>query len=176
MSRLLDEPGCEDNTPPRPQALEGLGQQLSCLAKTVNDLRRKEEAILEQSNRRILGGHLMHNNQWGYGNFSSHARTLEHKFYDCYEGNRLGTRNSFNYTSCKRVSRNDVRNGGNYVNMDERFHKRKGDYERYYDSYNKGGYSYRSSQTWGTTSRSPSYNNLKLPLLCGTFGPHDYEA
>ncbi|KAI5653075.1 hypothetical protein M9H77_30262 [Catharanthus roseus] len=61
--------------------------------------------------------------------------------------------------------------------MDERFHKRKGDYEGYYDSYNYGGYNYRrSSQTLGTTSRPLIYNNLKLPLLYGTFGPYDYKV
>ncbi|KAI5648296.1 hypothetical protein M9H77_34301 [Catharanthus roseus] len=75
------------------------------------------------------------------------------------------------------VPGNDARIGGNYVNMDERFNKRKGDYEGYYDSYNYGGYNYRrSSQTLGTTSRPLSYINLKLPLLCGTLGPYDYEA
>ncbi|KAI5671393.1 hypothetical protein M9H77_11757 [Catharanthus roseus] len=47
----------------------------------------------------------------------------------------------------------------------------------YYDNYDYGGYNYRrSSQTLGTTSRSLSYNNLKLPLVCGTLGPYDYEA
>ncbi|KAI5667426.1 hypothetical protein M9H77_17279 [Catharanthus roseus] len=61
--------------------------------------------------------------------------------------------------------------------MDNRFRKRKGDYERYYDSYNYGGYNYRrSSQTMGTTSRSLTYNNSKLPLLCRPVGPYDYEA
>ncbi|KAI5663859.1 hypothetical protein M9H77_23182 [Catharanthus roseus] len=34
----------------------------------------------------------------------------------------------------------------------------------------------RSSQTLGTASRPLSYNNLKLPLSCGNFGPYDYEA
>ncbi|KAI5676466.1 hypothetical protein M9H77_07416 [Catharanthus roseus] len=29
---------------------------------------------------------------------------------------------------------------------------------------------------YGTISRSLSYNNLKLPLLDGTFGPYDYKA
>ncbi|KAI5659368.1 hypothetical protein M9H77_28161 [Catharanthus roseus] len=90
----------------------------------------------------------------GYSNFSSHTRSYERNSYDCYEGNRFGTRNDFNDISCKRVQRNDVRNRGNYVNMDERFHKRKGDYEGY----------------------DVSYNNLKLHLLCGTFGPYNYEA
>ncbi|KAI5649968.1 hypothetical protein M9H77_35973 [Catharanthus roseus] len=52
------------------QALKGLEQQLSCLVKDVNDLKREEEAYYEQSNRRHLG-----------------------------------------------VPRNDVRNGGNYVNI-----------------------------------------------------------
>ncbi|KAI5677936.1 hypothetical protein M9H77_08886 [Catharanthus roseus] len=44
-------------------------------------------------------------------------------------------------------------------------------------SYNYGGYNYRiSSQTFETTSKRFSYKKLKLPLLCGTFGPYDYEA
>ncbi|KAI5672624.1 hypothetical protein M9H77_12988 [Catharanthus roseus] len=61
--------------------------------------------------------------------------------------------------------------------MDEKFHKRRGDYEEYYDSYNYGGYNCRrSSQTLGTTSRPLSFNNLKLPILCGTFGPYDNKA
>ncbi|KAI5653440.1 hypothetical protein M9H77_30627 [Catharanthus roseus] len=121
------------------QALEGLGQQLSCLAKDGKDLRREEGAILDQSSRRNLGGHPIHNNQSGY------------------------------------VPRNENRNEGNYVNG--RFDKRRYDYEGYYDSYNYRGYNYRrSSQTFGTTSRHLSYNNVKLPISCGTFGPYDYEA
>ncbi|KAI5675911.1 hypothetical protein M9H77_06861 [Catharanthus roseus] len=34
----------------------------------------------------------------------------------------------------------------------------------------------RKSQTLETTSRPLSYNNLKLPLICGTFVSYDYEA
>ncbi|KAI5676211.1 hypothetical protein M9H77_07161 [Catharanthus roseus] len=167
----------EDDSRHEQQDFEGLEQQLSCLIKGVKDLRKEEEAILEQSNRKNHGGHPMRINQRGYCNFSPHDRSYEHNFYDCYEGNRYGTRNDYNDTSCKRVPRNNVRNEGNYVNMDERFHKRKGDYERYYESYNHGGYKCRkSSQTLGITSRPLSYNKLKLPLLCGTFGPCDYEA
>ncbi|KAI5676367.1 hypothetical protein M9H77_07317 [Catharanthus roseus] len=37
------------------QALEGLEQQLSCLVKGLKDLKREEEAILEQISRRNLG-------------------------------------------------------------------------------------------------------------------------
>ncbi|KAI5676782.1 hypothetical protein M9H77_07732 [Catharanthus roseus] len=119
----------------------------------------------------------MHDDQWGYGKFSSHARSYEHNFYDFHEGNRFGTRNDYNDTSCKRVPRKDIRNVRNYVKMDERFHERKGDYEEYYDSYNYRRYSYRKGyRILGATSRPLSYNNLKLPLLCGTFGPYIYEA
>ncbi|KAI5653021.1 hypothetical protein M9H77_30208 [Catharanthus roseus] len=142
------------------QALEGMEQQLSCLAKDVKDLKGEEEAIFEQSSRRDFGGYPMQDNQWGYGKFSSYARSYAHNFYDCYEGNIFGIRNDYNDTSCKRVPRNDARNGGNYVNIDERFYKNKR----------------RSSQAMGTTSRPLSHNNLKLPLLCGPFGPYDYEA
>ncbi|KAI5663385.1 hypothetical protein M9H77_22708 [Catharanthus roseus] len=117
-------------------------------------------------------------NQGFNGYFKSLSyRSYEHNFYDCYEGNRFGARNDYNDISCKRVPGNDVRNGGNYANMDERFHKRKGDYEGYYESYNHVGYNYRRiSQALGTTSRPLSYNNLKLPLSCGTFSPYDYEV
>ncbi|KAI5681058.1 hypothetical protein M9H77_02285 [Catharanthus roseus] len=77
----------------------------------------------------------------------------------------------------KLFKRNKVRNGRNYVYMDDRFHKRKGDYEGYYESYNYGGYNCRkTSQTLGTTSRPLSNNKLKLPLLCGTLCPYDYEV
>ncbi|KAI5652991.1 hypothetical protein M9H77_30178 [Catharanthus roseus] len=161
------------------QALKGLEQQLSCLAKGVMDLRREEEAILEQSSRRNLGGYPMHNNQLGYGNFSSHGRSYELNSYECCESNRLETRNVHNCRTYNRVPRNEVRNERNYVNvnMEGRFHKRRGDYERYNDSYNYGGYSCgRSSQTLGTTLRPLSYNNLKLPLLWDTCSPYDYEA
>ncbi|KAI5671461.1 hypothetical protein M9H77_11825 [Catharanthus roseus] len=70
----------------------------------------------------------------------------------------------YNGISCKGVPRNYVRNGGNYVNIDK--------------SYNYGGYNCRrkSSPTLGTTSSPLSYNNLRLPLFCGTFCPYDYEA
>ncbi|KAI5667652.1 hypothetical protein M9H77_17505 [Catharanthus roseus] len=95
------------------------------------------------------------------GNFSPYARTFEHNSYDCYEGNRLGTRNGYNDTSFERVPRNEVKSEGNYVNMDRRFQKRGGSWEKYYDRYNCK----RCSQTLGTTPRPLSYNNLKLPLL-----------
>ncbi|KAI5652961.1 hypothetical protein M9H77_30148 [Catharanthus roseus] len=113
--------------------------------KGVKDLKREEEANYEQSSGRDLGGHSAHDNQWRYGNFSPPARSYEHNFYDCYEGNRFRTRNYYNDTSCKRVSRNDVRNGGNYVNIDERFHKRKGEYEGDCETYNyRGFYDYEA--------------------------------
>ncbi|KAI5653874.1 hypothetical protein M9H77_31061 [Catharanthus roseus] len=119
----------------------------------------------------------MHDNQWGYGNFSSHARSYEHNSYACYKSNRIKARDCYNDISYKAVRRHDVRNRGNYVNIDERIHKRRDDYEGYYDSYNHGGYNYRrSSQTLETTSRPLSCNKLKLPLLCGTYGTYDYEA
>ncbi|KAI5663995.1 hypothetical protein M9H77_23318 [Catharanthus roseus] len=70
------------------QALEGLEEQLLCLAKSVGDLKREEEAILEQSSRRNLGVHSMHNNQWGYDKFSPYSRAYEH-------------RNGYNDRSCR---------------------------------------------------------------------------
>ncbi|KAI5652886.1 hypothetical protein M9H77_30073 [Catharanthus roseus] len=107
--------------------------------------------------------HVTSPTQWGYGNFSPLARSYEHNSYDCYEGNRLGTRNGRNDRTYNKVSRNEVRNEGNY--------------EAYYETNSYGGYSCgRNSQTLGTTSRHLSYNNLKLPLLWNTFCPYEYEA
>ncbi|KAI5667366.1 hypothetical protein M9H77_17219 [Catharanthus roseus] len=112
---------------------------------------------------------------WELGTYRS--RSYEHNSYDCYKSNRLGGRDCYNEISCKGVPRNEVRNGGNYVNVDERFHKRRDDCEGYNENYNYGGYNYRrSSQTLGTISRHLSCNKLKLLLLRGTFGPYDYEA
>ncbi|KAI5675934.1 hypothetical protein M9H77_06884 [Catharanthus roseus] len=58
------------------QALKGFEQQFSFLVKDVKDLKREEEANYEQSNRRNLGGHPKHDNQWGYSNFSPHANFM----------------------------------------------------------------------------------------------------
>ncbi|KAI5672625.1 hypothetical protein M9H77_12989 [Catharanthus roseus] len=159
------------------QVIEGLEQQISCLAKDVGDLKRDEEAIFEQSSIRNLGGHSTHNNQWGYGNFSPYDRSYEHNSYDCY-GNK------------RKSSKNEVRNGGNYVKTDERFHKKRGNVERYYDNYDHYEHSYciknmyneyndsfnhgryscgRSSQTLRTILCALSYNNLKLPFLWAFF-------
>ncbi|KAI5682113.1 hypothetical protein M9H77_03341 [Catharanthus roseus] len=107
------------------QALKRLEQQLSLLAKGVMDLKREEEINYEQTSGRVFGGLSINDSQWGYGNFSPHTRSYEYTFYDCYEDNRLRTRNGYNGTSCKRVSRNDARNSGNYVNMDGMFLKEK---------------------------------------------------
>ncbi|KAI5666836.1 hypothetical protein M9H77_16689 [Catharanthus roseus] len=62
---------------------------------------------------------------WEYGNFSPYALLYEHNSYDCYEGNRLGTRNGHSERTYKRVLRNQVGNEGNLLNMDGRFYKKK---------------------------------------------------
>ncbi|KAI5681064.1 hypothetical protein M9H77_02291 [Catharanthus roseus] len=148
--------------------------QTKLITKEMQNRNRKAKIETTSDGRlhpTILGRNL------GYGNFSPHARFYEHNSYDCYEGNRLGTKNGHNDRTYNRGQRNEVRNEGNYVNMDGRFHKRRGDYKGYYDSYSYGGYNCRrSSQTLGTTSRPLSSNNFKLPLLCGTFGSYDYVA
>ncbi|KAI5681914.1 hypothetical protein M9H77_03142 [Catharanthus roseus] len=95
----------------------------------------------------------------------------------------------------QRLPRNEVRSRGNYVKMDKRFHKRRGNVGRCHDSYDHYKHSYgsknmynehndsycyggynckKSSQTLGTTSRPLSYSHLKLPLLCGTFSSYNY--
>ncbi|KAI5667602.1 hypothetical protein M9H77_17455 [Catharanthus roseus] len=82
------------------------------------------------------------------GNFSPHTRSYEHNSYDCYEGNRFGARNDYNDRSYIRVLRNEVRNEGNYVKMDERFHKRRGNVERCHDSYDHYKHSYGSKNMY----------------------------
>ncbi|KAI5681816.1 hypothetical protein M9H77_03044 [Catharanthus roseus] len=102
----------------------------------------------------------MHNNQWTYDNFSLYAISFEHNSYDCYEGNRLG--NYYKDRSYERAPRNEIRNGGNYVKMDDRFHKRRNDYERYCDSYNYGRrrMGLKPIKTW-------SLMKLELRIRCG---------
>ncbi|KAI5664540.1 hypothetical protein M9H77_23863 [Catharanthus roseus] len=60
-------------------------------SKGCQGLKTRKEANYEQSSIRDFGGNPMHDNQWGYGNFSPQARSYEHNFYDCYEGKRFGT-------------------------------------------------------------------------------------
>ncbi|KAI5653858.1 hypothetical protein M9H77_31045 [Catharanthus roseus] len=108
--------------------MEGLEQQLSYLAKGVGDLEREEEASLEQSSRSNLD--LMCDSN------------------DCYEGNRFGARHGYNDRYYKRVPRNEVRNGGNYVKMEDRFHKRRENVKRYHDCYDHYEHSY-SGGTYG---------------------------
>ncbi|KAI5653024.1 hypothetical protein M9H77_30211 [Catharanthus roseus] len=96
------------------QALKGLEQQLSCLAKAAKDLRREEEAIFEQSSRR------------------DYDLELEIVIMICLvkEFQEM------------------------MLEMEESFHKRRDDYEGFYDSYNCGGYNYRrSSKAMGSTEK-----------------------
>ncbi|KAI5671330.1 hypothetical protein M9H77_11694 [Catharanthus roseus] len=90
------------------QAIEGLEQQLSCLAKNVGDLKREAKVILEQRSRRNLD--LM-------------SIILKIAMREIHLELDMVNR------SYKRVPRNKVRNGGNYVKIDELFHKRRGDVE-----------------------------------------------
>ncbi|KAI5667464.1 hypothetical protein M9H77_17317 [Catharanthus roseus] len=118
LGHLFQHGRCVHHVQRIQKALKALEQQFSCLAKDVKDLNREEEANYEQSNRRHIVGHPMHDNQWGYGNFSPHTRSYEPNYYDCYESNKLGARDCYNEISCRGVPRNDVGNGGNYVKMD----------------------------------------------------------
>ncbi|KAI5666813.1 hypothetical protein M9H77_16666 [Catharanthus roseus] len=63
------------------------------------------------------------------------------------------------------VPRNEVRNGENYVNMDGRFHKRRGDVERYYDSYDHYEHSYSSNNMYNEHNYSYSYGGQKFKLV-----------
>ncbi|KAI5667572.1 hypothetical protein M9H77_17425 [Catharanthus roseus] len=158
-------------------SLERIGATI--IMSGVRDLKREKKAILEQSSRRNL------------------LDILCIIINGDVKGNRLGTRNGYSATSCKRIQKNEVKNGGNYVTIDESFQKIRGNVDRSHDIYDHYKHSYgskniyyelndiysyrgyscrRSSQTLGSTSRPLSYNNLKLLILHGTFGPYDYEA
>ncbi|KAI5673882.1 hypothetical protein M9H77_14246 [Catharanthus roseus] len=93
----------------------------------------------------------------GVGNFSHHARSYEHNSYDCHEGNRLGARMRYNDTSSKGVPRYKVKNGGNYMKMDERFHKRRGNFDRCHVSYDHYKHSYGSENMYNEHNDSYSY-------------------
>ncbi|KAI5663924.1 hypothetical protein M9H77_23247 [Catharanthus roseus] len=139
--------------------------------------------------------HVTFHTQWGYGNFSPYTKTLEHNSYDCYEDNRFGTRNGHNDRSYNRVSRNEVSKGGNYVKLDERFHKRREDVERYHDRYDlmsmaivvrtctmsimiviamEGLVVEEVLEILERYQDLLVTKNFKLPLLWGTFCPYDY--
>ncbi|KAI5663504.1 hypothetical protein M9H77_22827 [Catharanthus roseus] len=107
-------------------------QELQLMRKDMKEMRGNITNLsMEHRDQSNIGGYVTSHTQWGYGNFSSYARSYEHNSYDCYESNRLGTRNGHNDRTYNTVPRNEVRNGGNYMKVDERFHKRKGDIERY---------------------------------------------
>ncbi|KAI5650178.1 hypothetical protein M9H77_36183 [Catharanthus roseus] len=71
----------------------------------------------------------------GVANFSLHARSYEHNSYD--------------------FPRNEIRNEGNYVKMDDRFYKRREDVERYHNSYDHYEHSYG---TWEQKVESLFYS------------------
>ncbi|KAI5677712.1 hypothetical protein M9H77_08662 [Catharanthus roseus] len=96
-------------------------QELQLIRKDIKEMRGNITNLsMEHRDQSNIGGHVTSHTQQGYGNFSPYARFYEHNSYDCYESNRLGARNGYNDKSYKRAPRHEVRNGGNYVKMDER--------------------------------------------------------
>ncbi|KAI5672688.1 hypothetical protein M9H77_13052 [Catharanthus roseus] len=131
----------------------------------MNDLRRDVTIqSIEHRERSHNVEHVTSHTQWRYDNFSLYARSYEHNSYDYYEGNRV--RNYYNDRSYERAPRNEVGNGGNYVRMDERIQKRKGDVERYYDSYDHYVYNYGSENMYehNDTYSYRGYNYIKMRL------------
>ncbi|KAI5664547.1 hypothetical protein M9H77_23870 [Catharanthus roseus] len=49
-------------------------------SKGCQGLKMRKEPNYEKSSRRDFSGHPMHDNEWGYGNFSPQARSYEHIF------------------------------------------------------------------------------------------------
>ncbi|KAI5653452.1 hypothetical protein M9H77_30639 [Catharanthus roseus] len=91
----------------------------------------------------------MRNNQWRYGRFSSHARSYDIILMIAMRAIDLELE-MFIMIHLVKVFQEMM------LEMEEIIR--------------------RSPQTLGTISRPVSYNNLKLPLLCGSFGPYEYEA
>ncbi|KAI5673660.1 hypothetical protein M9H77_14024 [Catharanthus roseus] len=134
---------------------------------------------MEHRDQSNIGGHVTSHTQWGYGNFSLHSRTVEHNSYDCYEGYRIGSKNGYNGTFCKRVPRNEVKNGENYVKIDESSHKRKGDAERYHDSYDHYDHSYGSKDMYiehNDKSQPIKTGRLMRQALRNRFGVGNHEG
>ncbi|KAI5672060.1 hypothetical protein M9H77_12424 [Catharanthus roseus] len=146
-------------------------QELQLMRKEMKEMRGNITNLsMEHRDQSNIGGHVTSHTQWGYGNFSPHARTFEHNSYNCYVGNRLVVRNGYNNIFAKEFQ------GMNYDHYEHNYGSKDMHIE-HNDSYSYGGYNCRrSSQTLGTTSKLLSYNNLKLTLLCGTFGSYDYVA
>ncbi|KAI5668808.1 hypothetical protein M9H77_18661 [Catharanthus roseus] len=108
---------------------EGTNEKLQHMTKDISDMRGKITSLsVKYGDRNNMEEHITSHSQWGYGNFFPYARSYKHNSYDCCEGNRLGARNGYNDRPYKRVPRNEIRNEGNYVHMDGRFHKRRDDY------------------------------------------------
>ncbi|KAI5677424.1 hypothetical protein M9H77_08374 [Catharanthus roseus] len=139
-------------------------QELQLMRNDMKEMRGNiTNLFMENRDQSNIREHTTSHTQWGYGNFSPQGGTFEHNSYDCYKCNRLGARNGYNDTYCKRVPRNEL-GSKNMSNENS-------------DSYSYGKYNCRRcSQTLGTTSKLFNYNNSKLPLLCGTFGSYDYVA
>ncbi|KAI5677639.1 hypothetical protein M9H77_08589 [Catharanthus roseus] len=84
--------------------------ELQLMRKDMKQMRGNITNLsMEHRDQNNIGGHVTSHTQQGYGNFSPHARTFEHKSYDCYEDNRLGTRSGYNDRSYKKVPRNEVK-------------------------------------------------------------------
>ncbi|KAI5681765.1 hypothetical protein M9H77_02993 [Catharanthus roseus] len=99
-------------------------QKFQLIGKDMKEIRGNiTNLFVEHRDQSNIRGQVISHTQRIYGNFTPHARTFEHNSYDYYGDNRLGTRNGYNDKSYKRVPRNEVKNGGNYVKMDEKFHK-----------------------------------------------------
>ncbi|KAI5666973.1 hypothetical protein M9H77_16826 [Catharanthus roseus] len=136
-------------------------QDLQVMRKDMKERRGNIANLsMEHRDKSNIRGHVTSDTQWGYGNLSLHARTFEHNSCDCYEDNRLGVRNGYNNTSCKTVPRNEVRKGGNYVKMDERFHKRRGDVDKYHDSYDHYEHSNYSKNMYNEHNDNYSYRGV----------------
>ncbi|KAI5672501.1 hypothetical protein M9H77_12865 [Catharanthus roseus] len=59
--------------------------------------------------------------QDGIGNFSSCARSFEHTFYNCYEGNRIEVENGIAYRPFERVPRKETRNEKAFTTLYRKF-------------------------------------------------------
>ncbi|KAI5677765.1 hypothetical protein M9H77_08715 [Catharanthus roseus] len=135
-------------------------QDLQLMRNDMKEMRGNITNLsMEHRDQSNIREHTTSHTQWGYGNFSPEARTFE--------------QNSMIATSAIDLELEVVV----MIHLVKEFQGMNTNMSNNNDSYSYGKYNCRRcSQTLGTTSRPLSYNNLKLPLLCGTFGSYDYVA
>ncbi|KAI5663711.1 hypothetical protein M9H77_23034 [Catharanthus roseus] len=75
------------------ETMKVIMQELQLMRKDMKEMRGNiTNLFVEHRDQSNTGGHFTSHTQWGYGNFSPHARSYEHNSNNCYDGNKLGAK------------------------------------------------------------------------------------